>query len=126
MNAAEEAKLLAECSAGLDGRIDPKRVAAACEVACRGESAARKLAVLRKYERLLQREIRAGTATLESSAELSDAAFEKLKKFAETQTGRGDLTFVRRVDPSLIGGVRIICGDVIWERSAKLSLENIM
>ena len=75
---------------------------------------------------MLQREIRAGTATLESSAELSDAAFEKLKKFAETQTGRGDLTFVRRVDPSLIGGVRIICGDVIWERSAKLSLENIM
>lgn len=126
MNAAEEAKLLAECSAGPDGRIDPKRVAAACEIACRGKSATRKLAVLRKYERLLQRKIKAGTATLESSAELSDAAFEKLKKFAETQTGRGDLTFVRKVDPSLIGGVRIICGDVIWERSSKLSLESIM
>ena len=89
MNAAEEAKLLAECSAGPDGRIDPKRVAAACEVACRGESAARKLAVLRKYERLLQREIRAGTATLESSAELSDAAFEKLKSSPKLRRAGG-------------------------------------
>lgn len=126
MNAADEAKLLAECSAGPDGRIDPKRVAAACEVACRGGSAARKLAVLRKYERLVQRKTRAASVTVESSAELSDAAFERLKKFVESQTGREDLTFARRVDPSLIGGVRIICGDIIWERSAKLSLESIM
>ena len=80
MNAADEAKLLAECSAGPDGRIDPKRVAAACEVACRGGSAARKLAVLRKYERLVQRKARAASVTVESSAELSDAAGKKFQR----------------------------------------------
>ena len=123
MNAGDEAKLLLECSLDGDGRIAAERVSAACDVACREGSDLRKLAVLRKY---LKSRLRAATVTIESAGELSDEAYGKLKDFVAKRTGRADLVFERRVDASLIGGVRIICGDVIWERSAKSELESIM
>ena len=124
MNAGDEAKLLLECSLDSDGRIVAERVSAACDIACREGSDLRKLAVLRKY--LAKSRLRAATVTIESAGELSDEAYGKLKDFVAKRTGRADLVFERRVDASLIGGVRIICGDVIWERSAKSELESIM
>lgn len=126
MNAGDEAKLLLECSLDGDGRIAAERVSAACDVACREGSDLRKLAILRKYLKLAKSRLKAATVTIESAGELSDEAYGKLKDFVAKRTGRSDLVFERRVDASLIGGVRIICGDVIWERSAKSELESIM
>ena len=133
MNAGDEAKLLLECSLDGDGRIAAERVSAACDVACREGSDLRKLAILRKYLKLAKSRLKAATVTIESAGELSDEAYGKLKEFVAKRTGRADLVFERRVDASerrvdasLIGGVRIICGDVIWERSAKSELESIM
>ena len=118
MNAGDEAKLLLECSLDSDGRIVAERVSAACDIACREGSD--------QYLKLAKSRLKAATVTIESAGELSDEAYGKLKEFVAKRTGRADLVFERRVDASLIGGVRIICGDVIWERSAKSELESIM
>ena len=45
--------------------------------------------------------------------------------FVEKSTGRTGFVFVQVVNPDLLGGVRIKCGDTIWERSAKLDLSQI-
>lgn len=125
MNASTKAKLLAECSLDKNGRIDPARVSAACAIAETEATADAKLAVLKKYRKLIEAELEKGRVVVESSAPLSDSALADVRKFVESRTGASNYIFERKVDPALIGGIRIICGDVIWERSAKQALESI-
>lgn len=126
MNSVEEAKLLAELSRDESGRIDIKRVSSACDYVCAKENGAKKLSILRAYRAMIESSIKEATVTIESASELSAETLAKLKAFAVEKSGRSNLIFKSKITPSLIGGVRITCGDIIWERSARNSLESIM
>jgi F-type H+-transporting ATPase subunit delta len=63
-------------------------------------------------------------AEITTAAELSDAYFAELEKTLREITGR-DITLVRKVDPSLVGGVVARVGDQVFDGSLKNRLAEL-
>lgn len=119
------AKILVEESLGTDGWVDSARVSAVCDYVEANVPEARKVPLLRTYATLLKPAIGRGEALVESSGAISDEAFDGIKKFVAEQTGRAGIVFRKVENSGLLGGVRITCGDDIWERSVKSDLESL-
>lgn len=114
-----------EESLGTDGRVDSARVSAVCDYIEANVSDTRKVPLLRTYANLLKPAIGRGEAVVESSGAISDEAFDGIKKFVAEQTGRAGIAFRKVENSDLLGGLRITCGDDIWERSIKSDLESL-
>jgi len=125
MNPRALAKLLLKESFSQDANLDFARVSAVCEYVDANLSQTKKLPVLREYLKLVRPELSREEALVELSGDIGDASFEQIKLFILRETAKPKLRFEKRVKKSLLGGVRITCGDNIWERSAKSSLESL-
>lgn len=126
MNPQKTAQILAEMSENSDGLLDSSRVEAACKYAEQNIAPEQQLTVLRQYRKIIASKITKNRVLVESSAPLSQSALDKIKGFVEKQTVRKGLNIETSIDESLIGGIRITCGDIVWERSAKSNLESII
>ena len=125
MNLKAEAKIFVSESLNERGAVDAARVKAVCDYIEQKAPPARRIPLLRLYMKLLKPLLAREDAEIEVSGEISEAAYESLKDFLRSETGRSDLRFRKVISPELLGGVRLTCGDNIWERSAALSLKNI-
>ena len=126
MNPNKTAQILAKLSENSDGLLDSSRVEAACNFIEQNIVPEKQLAILRQYRKIISYTISKNRVLVESSAQLSPSSLDKIKNFVEKQTGRKGLNLETSINESLIGGIRITCGDIVWERSAKLNLESII
>ena len=123
MKTRELAKLLLKESYAGDGNLDSARVAAVCEYVDTRVADSQKLPVLRMYLRLVRPELSREEARVQLSGDISDASLEDIKSFILRETKREKIRVKKEISKELLGGLRITCGDTIWERSVKSALD---
>ncbi|MEI8234757.1 MAG: F0F1 ATP synthase subunit delta [Verrucomicrobiota bacterium] len=103
------------------GRLDRAKVNAVLEV-----MAARKprhtLETLKDYERLVRMELTRRHAILESAAPLDPATAEAILSDLQSRFG-DDITHETKVNPALLGGIRVQLGSDVWDGSVSGRLE---
>ena len=109
----------------VDGRLDSQRVSLITRRLVEGKP--RDLStILKNYHHLLKGEIESHTAVVESAVALSPEEVEKVT--AElTASHSGDLVTEFKINPDLIGGLRVRIGSNVWDGSVRdrlLRLQN--
>ena len=103
------------------GRLDRARVEAVLKVV-----AARKprhtLETLKDYERLIRMELTRRHALIESATALDPTASEAILGDLKRRFGE-DITHEIKVNPALIGGIRVQLGSDVWDGSISGRLE---
>ena len=79
------------------------------------------LATLHRQARL---DIAQRHVTVESAKELDEATGQNITSKMISQHGEG-LTFEYKINPALLGGIRISKGDDVWDGSIKAKLDKI-
>ena len=80
--------------------------------------------MLQALRRLLQAELAKKQVTVESAVDLNKATSSKVKKSLCSQYG-DDLNFDFKVNPELLGGMRIRVGNDLFDGSVKARLERL-
>lgn len=125
MKTRELVKILAEESLDKNGAVDSARVSAVCEYVEANVPEHVKIPLLRGYMRVLKPVLKRGEVLVETSGKLSETALADIEKFVSEATGRQALKLREIENKKLLGGVKITCGDDIWERSAASALESL-
>lgn len=106
-----------------DGRLDEAKVRQAMQ-----QLAAAKprmlVAILKSFERLVRLEVERNTARVESAAELDAGLRERLTAQLQ-QIYRRPVAAEFRVNPELIGGVRVRIGSDVWDGSVSGRLREL-
>lgn len=79
-------------------------------------------AALKNYQRLVRMEVERHHAVVESAVPLDAAGSEKLACDLKTKYG-ADLTTEFKVNPALLGGLRIKIGSDVWDGSVRNRLD---
>ena len=82
------------------------------------------LAILHEYVRLLRLEMGKREAVIESAAELGAQTGSDLLQDLRAKYGE-DLTAEFKVNPELIGGMRVKVGSDVWDGSVRARLEQL-
>jgi F-type H+-transporting ATPase subunit delta len=80
--------------------------------------------ILKNYHRLIRLELDKRHAVIESAAELSPDTSDQVLRDLRTKYGEG-LTTDFRVNPTLIGGLRIRVGSDVWDGSVRGRLDRL-
>jgi F-type H+-transporting ATPase subunit delta len=80
--------------------------------------------ILKNYHRLIRLELDKRHAVIESATELSPDTSEHVLRDLKTKYGEG-LTTDFRVNPDLIGGLRIRVGSDVWDGSVQGRLDRL-
>ena len=106
-----------------DGVLDESAVAAIA-----GKVAADKprhyIEILKAYQRLIRLEIEKLHAIVESATPQSEAEIERLLGDLRGKYGQG-LTAEFKVNPELIGGLRVRLGSNVWDSSVRGNLNRL-
>jgi F-type H+-transporting ATPase subunit delta len=106
----------------VDGRLDTSRLKTIF-----GEVAEKKprsyMQILKELTRLVRLELASHHAIIESATQLDPS---NIQKFEAGLTARfGELTTEFRLNPALIGGLRVQIGSDVWDGSVQARLEAI-
>jgi F-type H+-transporting ATPase subunit delta len=82
------------------------------------------IAVLENYQRLLRLEVEKRHALIESADELAPAASSRILSSLRRKY-EFDLTTEFRVNPELLGGLRIRVGSDVWDGTVRNRLERL-
>lgn len=106
----------------VDGRVDASRLGAVF-----GGVAEKKprdfLQILKELTRLVRLEVASHHAVIESAAPLEPAGMRDFE--AGLKARFGELTTEFRLNPALIGGIRVQIGSDVWDGSVQARLEAI-
>jgi len=80
--------------------------------------------ILKNYHRLIRLELDKRHATIESATELSQETSERVLRDLKSKYGEG-LTTDFRVNPELIGGLRIRVGSDVWDGTVRGRLDRL-
>ena len=116
MNATARAKMLITLSLDENGFADIERVRAVCDYVINKVETSQQIEVLKEYVKQLRSLLLKQTATIETSANLSKETLEELIKKIKARMGKS-VKVETKVNEKLLGGIRITCGDDIFERS---------
>ncbi len=126
MKVPKEARKLARSlfRASLDGgRLDRARVANVLKIV--GDRPPRHaVSVLKAYERLVRLELDRRHAVVESAAALNSADADAILGDLKKRFG-GDITHEVKVNPALIGGIRVQLGSNVWDGSVQGRLDYL-
>jgi F-type H+-transporting ATPase subunit delta len=106
-----------------NGRFDPAKA----EVAVREVIARRPrqtLGVLKNFERLVRLELERRHAVIESATPLEMEAAAEIMADLRARFG-SDITHEFKINPALIGGVRIRLGSTVWDGSVSGRLDRL-
>ena len=103
------------------GRLDGARVSAVLKSVAENPPR-HAVSVLKNYERLVRMELHRRHASIESATPLEPAAAGRLLGDLRQRFGE-DITHELKVNPALIGGVRIQLGSDVWDGSIHGRLE---
>ncbi len=79
---------------------------------------------LHELQRLPSLEMERRQVTVESAGTLDDASRERVQSSLKQNYGE-DLTFEFRVNPDLLGGMRVRVGNDVWDGSVKSRLDRL-
>ncbi len=82
------------------------------------------LSLLKDYQRLIRLEVEKRHAIIESATELSSSVSQNVERDLKAKYG-GDLTTDFRINPDLIGGMRIKLGNDVWDGSVRNRLSRL-
>jgi F-type H+-transporting ATPase subunit delta len=122
-NSARTARALFRACVDANGRLHTDRirsvVAKLAQAKPRGY-----LAILSAFERLVRLEVQKRQAMIESATELSPDLSNQVRADLQKKYG-DDLSFDFRVNPELLGGLRVQVGSHVWDGSVRAKLENL-
>lgn len=122
-NSARTARALFRACVDASGRLHTDRIKAV--IAKLAQSKPRGyLAILSAFERLVRLEVQKRQATIESAAALSPEVASQVRADLTKKYG-DDLSFEYRVNPELLGGMRVQVGSHVWDGSVRAKLETL-
>ena len=122
-NSARSARALFRACVDASGRLHTDRIKAV--IAKLAQSKPRGyLRILSAFERLVRLEIQKRQATIESATTLSPELTNQVRADLTKKYG-DDLTFDFRVNPELIGGLRVQVGSHVWDGSVRAKLNAL-
>jgi len=104
-----------------NGRLDRAKVSAVLQ-AVTERKPRHTLSALKDYQRLIRMELARRHAVIESATPLEAVAADGILNDLRTRFG-SDITHAFKVNPALIGGVRIQLGSNVWDGSVSGRLE---
>ncbi len=117
MNATTRAKMLIDLSLNSLGYVDAERVKAVYNYVLENVEVSEQAEVLKAYVKALNPLLLKQRAVIESSGELSEATYTMLVEKIKSRMG-SSVEVESKINKKLVGGLRITCGDDIFERSA--------
>jgi F0F1-type ATP synthase delta subunit len=117
MNATTRAKMLIDLSLNSLGYVDAERVKAVYNYVLENVEVSEQADVLKAYVKALNPLLLKQRAVIESSGELSEATYTMLVEKIKSRMG-ASVEVESKINKKLVGGLRITCGDDIFERSA--------
>ncbi len=106
-----------------DGRLDHARVASLVQAVIANKPRDY-VGVLEEYRRFLKLECERRQAIIETAIELDDESCRMIRKHLEQRYGN-DIETVFRLNPELIGGMRIKLGSDVWDGSVRGRLQRL-
>jgi F-type H+-transporting ATPase subunit delta len=106
-----------------DGLLDPGKVRGFAGQLVAGKPR-HYVDILKNYHRLIRLELDKRHAVIESASELSPETSEHVLRDLKSKYGEG-LTTDFRVNPDLIGGLRIRVGSDVWDGSVQGRLDRL-
>ncbi len=124
MNTCERSKLLVKLSLDEDGFLNLERVKGVCAYIETQIPDNVKIPLLKDYFKRIKALVEKQTATIETSAELSPEAFEELAAKIRNRAG-AKIEIKTLVNPNLLGGIKVRCGDDVFENSVADALNGL-
>jgi len=106
-----------------DGQLDPGRITSLVDSVI-AEKPRNYVDVLKNYKRLLRLEVEKRRATIETASEVDPAIRSDIVANLKTKYGN-DLSPEFKVDPQLLGGMRIRVGSDVWDSSVRNRLKRL-
>ena len=106
-----------------DGQLDQGKIVSLVQSLI-AKKPRRFLDILQNYKRLLRLEIEKRRATIESASELSSQNSSTVLAKLKQKYG-DDLTAEFRIDPMLLGGMRIRVGSDVWDGTVRNRLQQL-
>lgn len=106
-----------------DGQLDPGRITSLVD-SLTAQKPRNYIDVLKNYRRLLRLELEKRQATVETASEVDPAVRSEILANLKSKYG-SDLATEFRVDPELLGGIRIRVGNDVWDGSVRNRLERL-
>ena len=106
-----------------DGRLDRAKVTAVLQAVAERKPR-HTLGALKDYQRLVRLELARRHAVIESATALEATATDAILGDLQARFGT-DITHELKVNPALIGGVRIQLGSDVWDGSVSGRLEHL-
>ena len=106
-----------------DGQLDPGRITSLVDSLI-AQKRRNYVAVLKNYRRLLRLELEKRHAAIETASEVDPAIRSEIMANLKAKYGN-DLATEFRVDPRLLGGMRIRVGSDVWDGSVRNRLERL-
>jgi len=122
-NSARAARALFRACVDANGRLHTDRIKAAIAKLAQAKPRGY-LAVLSAFERLVRLEVQKRQATIESAIALSPELSGQIQSDLTKKYGE-DLTFDFRVNPELLGGLRVQVGSHVWDGSVRAKLDSL-
>jgi F-type H+-transporting ATPase subunit delta len=106
-----------------DGQLDPGEISSLVQSLVE-KKPRYYIAVLENYQRLLRLEVEKRHARIESADELAPEASSRILSSLRRKY-EADLTTEFRVNPELLGGLRIRVGSDVWDGTVRNRLERL-
>jgi F-type H+-transporting ATPase subunit delta len=106
-----------------DGQLDPGRIASLVDSLI-AQKPRNYIDVLKNYKRLLRLELEKLNATIETASEVDPAIRSEIVANLKNKYSN-DLATEFRVDPALLGGMRIRVGSDVWDGSVRNRLQRL-
>ena len=122
-NSARAARQLFRACVDANGRLHSNRIKSV--VTKLAESKPRGyLSILSAFERLVRLEVQKRQAIIESATVLTPELATQVRNDLQKKYGE-DLTFDFRVNPELLGGLRVQVGSHVWDGSVRAKLDTL-
>ncbi len=125
MDRQKLAKELVKLSASTDGVIERTRVQAVCKYIETNVANSNQVSLLKEYLKRLAPELNKQTAEIEYSGELSQEVIAELEQKICSRLGK-KVVVQKKLNKSLIGGVRVRVADDVYQRSVSADIENLI
>ncbi|MBO5254777.1 MAG: F0F1 ATP synthase subunit delta [Opitutales bacterium] len=124
MNVSARVKMLLNLSLDENGFANVERIRAVCDYILQEVDSSEQISTLKEYAKRLEPILSKQTAVIETSGELSKTTLDMLMEKIKRRMGKS-VEVQTKLNKNLLGGIRITCGDDIFERSTSDKINTL-